>query len=269
MPRIWGSGRASTDKQIITPEAQHGRIKLFVKYQQDIGTWGADWVWVDFFCDSDVSGSVPFRKRPMGNYIFTNVQPGDVIVFADFDRAFRNTIDFLETMELLNQRQVGLIVLDIGKQPLDTTDPAQEAMLTTMAAFKRYEIRNRGKRVKDAMNHLRTTRGVLQGNKLGWKLVKQEGTRGKIAVPDQRARKVGAWIVHQVDVEGWGKRQCWQHLWRNKETRFCLGGKKEISEWHVTTLYKLHKAGWPKNGDSDGMKRNHQSRRPCFATTDS
>jgi DNA invertase Pin-like site-specific DNA recombinase len=269
MPKIWPYGRASTDKQIITPKAQQDRIQLFDKYQRDSGSWDDTWLLGDFLCDSDVSGTIPFRLREYGNVIFTQVQAGDVIVAADFDRAFRNVQDFLDTMGRLNQRNVGIIVLDLGRTTLDTTNPASKAMLTTLAAFKVYEIENRKKRITDAVNLLRKTRGVLQGNKLGWKLVPKPGdTRAKpekIAVPNTAHRKVGAWLVQQIDVEGWGFRQCWRHLWHDPKTRFCLGKRQEISEWHVRTLYKLCKAGWPKTGDSDGASRHHA--RPCFDTT--
>lgn len=266
MPRIFGVGRASTDKQTITPEAQNDRITLFLKYQREVGTWDDSYQWVNFFCDKAVSGSIPFRLRPYGNFVFTSVQPGDIIVAADFDRAFRDTVDFLETTALLRERKVGIILLDIGKTPLDTSDPAQEAMLTVMAAFKQYERRNIGKRINDAFDHLRATRGSVRP-KCGWKLVpKFPGSKEKIAVPDQEMRKLGAWVVEQRDVHKKTTVECWRELWMNPKTRK-IGGK-EVGLSIIRNAYWSAKHGWPQTGLSryrEGYVR--PKRAPCLDTT--
>ena len=268
MPRIFGLGRASTDKQVITPEAQHGRVELFIKFQKDIGTWGQSHEMAGFFCDKAVSGGLKMRLRPYGNYIFTHAQAGDIVIAADFDRCFRDTVDFLETTRIFKDRKIGLYLLDIGNAPIDMTEPAQEAMLTCMAAFKQYERRNIGKRINDAFNHLRATRGVVRP-KHGWKLIPNpHNSKEKIAVPNQFDRKLAAWIAVQKEAG-----RSWKDIWR--ELAFDKDvlrqyGRKELSLTAVRGLHWSLKHGWPQTGSAmlspDYVR---PKRAPCLDTMDS
>lgn len=51
------------------------------------------------FVDQAISGQRKFCLRPMGAKILTLAKPGDHFVFARVDRAFRSTLDQLETVD--------------------------------------------------------------------------------------------------------------------------------------------------------------------------
>ena len=44
----------------------------------------------EFFVEAGVSGSVPLVDRPKGERMLATLQPGDVVITAKLDRAFRS-----------------------------------------------------------------------------------------------------------------------------------------------------------------------------------
>jgi putative DNA-invertase from lambdoid prophage Rac len=72
------------------------------------------WSIAEIFMETGVSGSVPLADRPEGKRLWAVVQPGDVIIAAHLDRAFRDAELALETVELLKNRDIGFHVVDPG-----------------------------------------------------------------------------------------------------------------------------------------------------------
>lgn len=67
------------------------------------------------------------------------LQEGDVLMVTKPDRLARSTWHLLEIVEDLNRRGVGLILLSMGGQRLDTRNPTSKLMLTMLAAFAEFE----------------------------------------------------------------------------------------------------------------------------------
>ena len=92
------------------------------------------WSVAEFFVEAGVSGSVPLADRPGGQRLLTALQPGDVIITAKLDRAFRSAADALGTAV-----QHGLREIDPGDvvpvaQQRDEEPPGPDAELEDLLA---------------------------------------------------------------------------------------------------------------------------------------
>lgn len=67
------------------------------------------------------------------------VRNGDTLMVAKPDRLARSTADLLAIVQRLEGRGVGLIVLSMGGQKLDTRSPTGKLMLTMLGAVAEFE----------------------------------------------------------------------------------------------------------------------------------
>lgn len=155
---IYGYARVSTDKQELSAEAQ----------QEDIQRWTArHGLALDrLFVDEDVSGGKPLRDRPAGRLMWDLTQPGDTVVVARLDRAFRSMLDAAATNEQWMEMKVRLAILDM---PVDLATPAGELFFHQLCAFAQYERRIIGDRIRTVIAHKRrNSRPYGQSRPIGW-----------------------------------------------------------------------------------------------------
>ena len=133
MPIVYAYGRASTGRQTITEDAQRSVCEEYIKRAlvPEGYTYGG-WLY-----DSATSGTKPMFERDEGRKVWALVQPGDKIVWAKLDRAFRSVIDAAQTMQLLNRKEVSFNSLDLG---LDTGSPIGRCVFTILTAFAELEV---------------------------------------------------------------------------------------------------------------------------------
>jgi DNA invertase Pin-like site-specific DNA recombinase len=67
------------------------------------------------------------------------VRHGDTLVVARPDRLARSTADLLNIIGTLEARDVGLVILSMGGQPVDTRTPTGKLMVTVLAAIATFE----------------------------------------------------------------------------------------------------------------------------------
>ncbi|MCB4825548.1 recombinase family protein [Roseicella aerolata] len=67
------------------------------------------------------------------------VRDGDVLFVCKPDRLARSTVDLLRIVEDLGQRGIGLVILSMGGQAIDTRSPTGKLMLTMLAAVAEFE----------------------------------------------------------------------------------------------------------------------------------
>src|ERR1019366_6431568 len=67
------------------------------------------------------------------------VRRGDTLIVTKPDRLARNTTDLLRIVEDLDRRGVGLIMLSMGGQQIDTRSPTGRLMITMLAAIAEFE----------------------------------------------------------------------------------------------------------------------------------
>lgn len=104
----------------------------------------------------DASGAIPLHKRPGltdkfgkwwpgGAAMLEAIQAGDIIMAAKLDRMFRSAVDALSQLDELKSRQIDLILLDSGTEPVMTSATGRLffGMLAQFAEFERQRIRER------------------------------------------------------------------------------------------------------------------------------
>ena len=181
--------RVSTDDQAqsgLGMESQSERIKAYS------GMRGFDLVGV--VEDPGVSGGVPFGDRPGGADVVRRVRRGDVdaVIVLKLDRAFRDTADALQTIDKWERKGVGLHVLDLGGNAVDTKTASGRFMLTVIAAVAEMERYQTKERTTVALE-VKRNRGEKCGGSVpyGYRLAKD----GKTLHPNGNEQKILARIT--------------------------------------------------------------------------
>lgn len=78
-------------------------------------------------------------KRDQFELALEFVRDGDVLIVTRLDRLARSTADFLKTIDQLDQKAVGLRILDFGGAEVDTKSATGRMMMTMFAAFAEFE----------------------------------------------------------------------------------------------------------------------------------
>jgi putative DNA-invertase from lambdoid prophage Rac len=92
----------------------------------------------DVYSDPGVSGSVPLFTRPAGQKLLSTVCPGDTIIASRMDRLFRSTSDALQSVEALQKRDIGVVLVDIGPDAV-TENGTSKLFFSIMAAVAEFE----------------------------------------------------------------------------------------------------------------------------------
>ena len=187
MNYIYGYGRHSTSKQGATEDVQRQCIDrycdTFLVPKGDLTVGQPFW-----FYDKATSGTKPLTEREQGMRLWVTAQPGDHIVIAKLDRAFRSVIDGVKTIQLFKQKGVHLHILDVH---IDTSSPIGEFILTVMLAFAQLQQRYISERTREIMAHKRAN-GEGCGKAattvpIGWQ---RFGKKNPYLVPSQAEREM-------------------------------------------------------------------------------
>lgn len=130
------------------------------------------------YSDVNISGSMPFQKRPEAQKLVSVLKSGDIVVIAKLDRGFRDTADCLNTVKWLQKRNVTLRILDIS---LDVSTPIGEMILTIMASVATFERKRIAERIKDGFAN-----GCKQGKSYGYRL---EAVHRSVAIRSSKRRQ--------------------------------------------------------------------------------
>lgn len=226
MPTVYAYGRASTGRQTITESAQREKCEEYIK--RSLAAEG--YTYGGWLYDSATSGTKPMFEREEGRKVWVLVQPGDKIVWAKLDRAFRSVIDAAQTMQLLANKDVSFNSLDLG---LDTGSPIGRCVFTILTAFAELEVDFIRQRTRDALRAKRKD-GKPHGRHapIGWK--KCGKGRDSYYTPDPEERR-------QVD-EMLAKRRAGWTL--ERLTLEYMGTKRPNGyRWNINSISRALKAG--------------------------
>jgi DNA invertase Pin-like site-specific DNA recombinase len=157
--------------RVSTAEQANGGLSLDQQKQQITGySMMKGWRVAEFFIEAGVSGSVPLADRPEGQRLLAALQPGDVVVAAKLDRAFRSAADALETLEELKKDKIGLHLIDLGGDVCG--NGISKLVFTILSAVAENERDRIRERVRDAKRH-RAEQKLYNGGKrqFGWDVV--------------------------------------------------------------------------------------------------
>ena len=141
----FGYGRVSTRDQ--TSENQ----RIEIENAHTIDFW---------FADEGISGSTVALRRPEFSSLMQKIRNGETLIVSKLDRLGRTAIDVCTTLRELEQREIKVIVLQLGL--LDLTSPAGKAMHTMLSAVAELERDLLIERTKAGLE-----RAKREGKKLG------------------------------------------------------------------------------------------------------
>ncbi|MHC4063638.1 MAG: recombinase family protein [Planctomycetota bacterium] len=112
------------------------------------------------FADLGVSGGKRLRSRPNGAAMLAALKAGRTlaVVVLKLDRAFRNAVDCLATIEKWDCDGIALHIVDLGGNSIDSTTAAGKFMLTVLAGAAEMERNLIRERTKAALA-IKRTRG--------------------------------------------------------------------------------------------------------------
>lgn len=232
-PRVWGYGRASTRKQEDSPETQREKIGQYSTLH-GLGE-------VTFLVDPAKSGKITWEDRPAGKELFGHLKPGDHLIIAKLDRAFRRLADCVVVLEKFERMGIRLHVVNLLGGAIDLSSPMGRFLIHILAAFAELERAFISERTREGLAH-KKRKGNRFTNFAGygfrWSKVQIDGKWQKVKVRDDEERKVMKAIVGWRSQEpplGWD--QISQHL------RYKLKLKtKDGGEWDVNRVRRCWKA---------------------------
>ncbi len=164
---IYGYGRASTSKQMMSTEVQSAEIDRAIKAYDIVGKLPTGTTYAGFFADEAVSSKIRFQYRPAGKKILEMAQPGDMIIAAKFDRMFRSVGDLCDTMERIGDMKVRMVLLDAD---IDTSTVNGQGLMKILAVIKWMEREAIRSRTKESMAYRRDNGIPFCGPPpIGWK----------------------------------------------------------------------------------------------------
>jgi putative DNA-invertase from lambdoid prophage Rac len=148
MTVFFGYGRVSTDTQ----STENQRVEL-----AQAGYQIPDEFW---FSDRGISGKTYATQRPQFSILLSKIRSGETLVVSKLDRLGRDAVDVMQTIRLLGERNVKVIVLQLGST--DLTSTAGKMLLTMLAAVAEMERDLLVERTQAGLQ-----RAKAQGKKLG------------------------------------------------------------------------------------------------------
>lgn len=104
------------------------------------------------YSDPGVSGGIPLRERPAGKRLLDDVKPGDTVIAAKLDRMFRSSRDALMMSEIFKEKNIDLVLFNLGSEPVNRSGIAEFffTIMSAAAQFERVVIRERTLAGKEA-----------------------------------------------------------------------------------------------------------------------
>ncbi len=195
------------------------------------------------FEDDAISGKAMLVGRPAGRRLDQRLKKGDHVVFSKFDRACRDTVDFLQTTASWTARGV---VTHIDEWRLDTTQPFWTLMAPIMATVAHVERLSIIQRVKESVGELkRQGRRYALDAPHGFKWVadpaggrSKRGNPRKILAPDpaelEQMRQI--WLMRE---SGMSREVVWKKLLLARVANPRTG--KEYGETSIKNIHKQYK----------------------------
>jgi DNA invertase Pin-like site-specific DNA recombinase len=155
---------------------------------------------VDVISDPAVSGHTPLGERAGGRRLLDLVEAGMVehVLAVKLDRLFRNTLNCLQLVDIWSRQGVGLHILDMGGNAVDTSSAMGKMFLTMAAGFAEMERNLIAERTRAALERKRE-RGERLGGHLpygyevlaGSKLLLESEADKKLLARAKRLQRAG------------------------------------------------------------------------------
>lgn len=229
------SGRSFRDTQGLSLGTQEDTIRhKFNELKLD----DPDLEWGGIFTDPAVSAyKTPFAKRPAGGRLLVRVKPGDIIIFARFDRAFRSMMDCFRMIERWEKEKVRIVFCD---QSWDTKTASGRFMMSIFAALAEFYSANISERTKEGLARKRELEQFTGGhNPKGMKVIRSKELGASFTVPNPEYIEMAelAWKLHN---EGVGRTRITDHI---EDFLAKKEGRKSFATRKIRSCYR-HGEEW-------------------------
>jgi len=221
MARVYGYIRASTDKQIASPETQR---QIIEEYARRLGRS------VDrFFIDPAVSGKKSLFDREAGKELSLILKKGDGVIVARLDRLSRSFIGFARILEFWLKNKITMHLCDMPGGVFDPDNPMSEMLIGMLIVFANYERRLISVRTREGLQ-ARKQRGekYCRWAEYGWRWEKRFDSALKkdvnVKVVDEGERAIMAKCV-ELRAAGCSRDRIRQILNYELKLRTRLGGE--------------------------------------------
>lgn len=93
---------------------------------------------IDYYYEEVVSGKTCARERKEFSKLLQQIRDGETLVVSKLDRLGRDCVDVLKTVQLLSERNIKIIVLQLGN--VDITSSAGKLLMTCLSAVSEMEL---------------------------------------------------------------------------------------------------------------------------------
>lgn len=149
--------------------------------------------WGGMFADPGVSA---YKKRlflrPEGARLNAHLLPGDHVIFARLDRAFRKGIDFFRSMESWSARGINI---HFCNPDVDPTTAAGKLMLGVMAVFAEFESNVNSERTKAGIAKARAKGIFLKAPMCGEVKAHSRILKSHVLVPSEPKMRIGELVA--------------------------------------------------------------------------
>jgi DNA invertase Pin-like site-specific DNA recombinase len=221
MARVYGYIRASTDKQIASPETQR---QIIEEYARRLGRT------VDhYFIDPAVSGKKSLFDRDAGKEMLAQLKSGDEVIVARLDRLSRSFVGFAKILEFWLKHKIKMHLCDMPGGVFDPDNPMSELLIGVLIIFANYERRLISSRTREGLQaHKQRGERYTRCAEYGWRWEKRlDSTSGKhvtVRVADEHERAIMAKCV-ELRASGWSLDRIRQHLDYDLKVRNRVGGR--------------------------------------------
>lgn len=179
--KCYGYGRHSTHKQAMTREVQEWRCQDY--WDKNLRPQGVEWG--GFYYDKAKSGKYPMSEREHGRTVYGIARPGDHVVIAKMDRAFRNVADGIAVIDMFTCKKVTFHSLDLL---IDTRTALGRFFRTVLLAVAELEREFASERTSEMYAYARENQ-LPYGHScpIGWKIVGERPNKRFRIDPNERA----------------------------------------------------------------------------------
>lgn len=193
MSQTFGYARASTAKQIQSPETQKQII------QDRCAQLGR--AMDAFYLDAATSGKTPLVDREAGGAMMRSLRRGDHVVVARLDRISRSYIDFATTIDTWAKRGVVLHLCDLPGFVIDPENAIAMMVVQLLVTFAEFERKLIKSRTREAHARLRAMGRACGGRQAphGFKKVwRKDGKAYLEPVPEEAKYALLAYKLRQA-----------------------------------------------------------------------
>ena len=119
---------------------------------------------IDVEVSEQVSGTVPFERRPKGFELMQKLKPQDHLVVSHICRFGRNTLDLLTMVEKFKKQKISLHIVEIGAE-VTGSDAMGSVFLKLLSVFAEFYATQVSEKTKASKDRLKSQGKFLGGFK--------------------------------------------------------------------------------------------------------